>query len=497
MLNSLFKNKKNIIPFKNDLLFHFFNKKTQISDTYLLDPISNLKLYPKKSKAVKPTALSTGISLPNSEIDLIGKVEVFLHHKLADFENFGFVWASQNTLPSYATTGLYLTSGKNGYSTLFKGSLAANCIILTSALEDDNYYIMTSDFMTDNITMKANKVTIVNNAIVIGNDINGTTTAKGTETLTADIGVLSGRNNTAYFHSSKHKVIWVKFYDKQGALMHEFNFSEGAGEQVFDIVSGNAYDISNITPADFWNYTQDFNHYNFRYGFTLYQKAGADDIRIPNKKDQSEITPTSIPSGYSRIANYKECRQTFNQCENVFVLDDVAVGTQVIDFTFKSGHLAVFLANEIFVQTTTQNGRPKYVAQSSASKYIYWSGTAWIIWGNATIQAQNSSNVATFDLVVYSNWNGYFQTAGSSFTSSFIGTSDLYDADPDFVLFTESTGVAKEIEIQDIYSDVVDLTLDRGHLYINSDSNKNMMLYKSDKGVDTPEDLKIWAYVEK
>jgi len=58
-------------------------------------------------------------------------------------------------------------------------------------------------------------------------------------------------------------------------------------------------------------------------------------------------------------------------------------------------------------------------------------------------------------------------------------------------------GVAKEIEIQDLYSDIVDLTLDRGHLYINSNSNKNMMLYKTDKGVDTPEDLKIWAYVEK
>lgn len=326
---------------------------------------------------------------------MIGKVEVFLHHKLADVENFGYVWAGVNTASPYAITGLYLTSGKVGYSTMFKGSAAANCIVFCSALQDDNYYIITSDFMTDNITMKANKVTIVNNAVVVGSDINGSTTAKGTETLTADIGVLSGRNNSAYVYSSKHKVIWVKFYDKSGALMHEFNFSEGAGEQTFDTVTGNAYPISNITPADFWNYTQDFYHYNFRYGFTLYQKAGSDDIRIPNKKDGSEITPASVPSGYTRIANYKECRQTFNQCENVFKLDDVAAG------------------------------------------------------------------------------------------------SDLYNADPDFVLFTENTGVAKEINIGTLD---VNLGIDRGYLYINPNpEEKNFMLYKTNKTL--LNDVKVIKYI--
>lgn len=205
------------IPFSDDLLFHFSNKKTEIADNYLLDPVSNLKLYPKKSGCVKSDALSSGFKLPNSEIDLIGKVEVFLHHKLADVENFGYVWAGQNTSgPAYATTGLYLTTGKLAYYSYFKGSTSGGCAILTSALEDDNTYIFTTDFMTDNITMKANKVTIVNNAVVIGNNINGTTTAKGTETLTADIGILSGRTNSTYVYSSKHKIFWIKFYDKSG-----------------------------------------------------------------------------------------------------------------------------------------------------------------------------------------------------------------------------------------------------------------------------------------
>lgn len=475
------------IPFPDDLLFHFFNKDTIITDEYIQDPISGLKMYPKKSGAVKPTALSTGLKLPNSELDLIGKVEVFLHHKLADVENFGFIWAGQNTLPPYGTTALYLTSGKVGYSTMFKGSAAANCIILSSALQDDNYYIITSDFNTSNVTMKANKVTIVNNAVVIGNNINGSTTAKGTETLTADIGILSGRDNTSYVYSSKHKVIWVKFYNKSGALMHEFNFSEGAGEQTFDTVTGNAYPISNIAPADFWNYTQDFNHYNFRYGFTLYQKAGADDIRVPNKKDGSEITPASIPSGYTRIANYKECRQTFNQCENVFKLDNTTVATVLRCATAGTadaiGDYVYNSATSRWVNTTT-------------GAYIHLFGSEWY-WKNSVDTLLYYGTAPTTPANVVSWFRSGGAAPAPSQLQSVLITSDLYNADVDFILFTESTGIAKEITIQDIYSEIVDLTLDRGHLYINSDSDKNLMLYKTDKGVDTPEDLKIWAYVEK
>lgn len=477
------------IPFPDDLLFHFFNKKTQITDTYLLDPISNLKLYPKQSGAVKPDALSTGFKLPNSEIDLIGKVEVFFHHKLADVENFGFIWAGQNTSgPAYAATGLYLTSGKVGYSTMFKGSLAANCIILCSALEDDNHYIMTSDFNTDNVVMKANKVTIVDNAKIIGSDINGTTTAKGTETLTADIGILSGRTNSTYVYSSKHKIFWIKFYDKSGVLMHEFNFSEGYGQQTFDAITGNAYDISNINPDLFWNYTQDFNHYNFRYGFTLYQKAGADNIRIPNKKDGSEITPASVPSGYSRIANYKECRKTFNQCESKFKLDDVSAGVEQINATFNQGFWGgTFPESTVFIKT----GEKEY--QNEDGDLIKWFSNVWGCRSH-TYPVMNHLYSYTEDLeTALSEMTGVNQ----SFELQTGEASDLYNADPDFVLFTESTGVAKEIEIGSIYSEIVDLTHDRGHLYINEDSNKNMMLYKTDKGVDTPADLKIWEYVEK
>jgi len=377
---------------------------------------------------------------------------------------------------------LYLTSGKNGYSTLFKGSPAENCIILTSALQDDNTYIITSDFNTSNVTMKANKVTIVNNAKVIGSDINGSTTAKGTETLTADIGILSGRTNSAYVYSSKHKIFWIKFYDKSNNLMHEFNFSEGAGQQTFDVVTGNAYDISNINPNDFWNYKQDYNHYNFRYGFTLYQKTGAADIRIPNKKDQSEIVPVSVPSGYSRVANYKECRQTFNQCENVFKLNNTTVATVLRCATAGTadaiGDYVYNSTNSRWVNTTTG----AYIYLQGGTEW-YWKDAANILlyYGYAST---SPANVVTWFR------SGGAEPAPSQLQSVLI-TSDLYNADPDFVLFTENTGVAKEINIGTLD---VNIGIDRGYLYINPNIQEHdFMLYGTDKTLK--DDEKIIKYI--
>lgn len=469
------------------MLFHFFTKKTQISDAYLLDPKSNLKLYPKQSGAVKPDALSSGFKLPNSEIDLIGKVEVCLHHKLSDLENLGFIWASQNTSgPDYATTGLYLATGKTAYYSYFKGSTSGGCAVSTGALEDDNVYILTTDFNTSNVVMKANKVTIVDNAKVIGSDINGSTTAKGTGNLTADIGILSGRTNSAYVYSSKHKIFWIKFYDKQGDLMHEFNFSEGAGSQTFDAVTGNAYDISNINPSLFWNYTQDFNHYNFRYGFTLYQKSGSPDIRVPNKKDQSEIILPAPPSGYSRVANYKECRLTFNQCENVFVLDDVSA---------TEGISVAGAGNEILNGAYQRHGDyagKSYWYDGDLSTYTHffnWDGIRWN-WGtiSGTVWLVSYEDVEHPWLI--ESWTTQGMGVEPIGSVSQIALSPLKTADVDNVLFDED-GTAKEINISTLD---VDLGFDRGYLYINPNiSEHDFMLYGTDKTLK--DDEKIIKYI--
>lgn len=473
------------------MLFHFFNSKTQISDNYILDPVSSLKLYPTKSNCIRATALSTGFAIPNSEIDLITEIESFFHHKLADLENFGYLFAGENTVSPYATTGLYITSGKIAYSWLWKGSTGGGCIILSSALEDDNWYI-SNCYVAATLSMKMRKVTIVNNALVIGSDINSTTTAKGTEALTSDLGILSGKSGANYVYSSKHKLGYIKIYGAGRVLMHHFVFSEGAESQVFDVVTGNSYTIANTTLPNLWENKQDFVHNNFKNGFTLYQKSGSPDLRIPNKANGSEIVPSSIPTGYARIANYKGTTTSYNQCESKFKLDDVSAGIITISATFNTRFWgATFSATEEFVENGTLNGKAKYL--TADNDIIAWTGWAWGLCSHRYPSfAQMSSTQESIDAALTA-WNGVNQ----SFVKSVSSPSALYSADHDHVLFTENTGVAKEIEIQDIYSEIVDLTHDRGRLYINSDSNKNMMLYKTDKGVDTPEDFKIWAYVEK
>lgn len=491
----------NLIPFPDDLLFHFFNKKTIITDTYVQDAKSLLKLYPKQSGAVKATAANSCIPISKTILANTKKINSVFKHKLSELNNFGYVWAGANVSSPYATTGLYLTSGKLAYSFYWFGSTAGACNILTSALEDDNYYLCRQTVGETNISMKMNKLTNVNNAIVIGSDINSTTTAKGTEELTGSrFGILSAcYSNGSYNYASGNQMVYIEFLDENDNVLLRFNFSEGYGEQVFDIVSGTAYSISNITVADFWSYKQDFNHYNFRYGFTLYQKDGSPDIRIPNKKDGSEIILPAPPTGYTRIANYKECRQTFNNCENVFVLDNVSAGTQTLIGTFGQTFWGGTMPETVeFTQNGTLNGKP--VWESVDGDLIRWEynndGLAWCIRSHLYlpgIQCYSYDDVASPDLAT--TWIGRGGTDYVSFELQTSNASDLYTADINRVLF-DVDGTAKELTIQDIYSDVVDLTLDRGHLYINSDSDKNLMLYKTDKGVDTPADLKIWAYVE-
>lgn len=484
------------IPFPDDLLFHFFNKDTIVTDEYIQDPVSGLKMYPKKSSSVKATAANSCIPVSKTILTNTRKIRSLLKHKLSDLNNGGYVWAGENVSSPYATTGLHLTSGKYAYSFYWKGSTSGACAINAGQLEDDNFYLCTQTIGAENISMKMNKLTIVNNAIVIGNDINSTTTAKGTEELTGDrFGILSAcYSNGSYNYASGNQMVYIEFLDANDNVLLSFNFSEGAGQQVFDIISGNAYQIYNITESAFWNYTQDFNHHNFRYGFTLYQKAGEADIRVPNKKDGSEITPVSIPSGYSRIANYKECRLTFNQCENVFVLDNVSAGIKTLHGTFNQTFWGgVMPLNVDFLQSGVTNGKPKWV--SVDGDLVQWEdngGLAWCVRSHLYlpgIQCYSYDDVESPDLCV--TWTGRGGTNYIDFELTIGNASVLYAADVDFVLFTENTGVAKEINVGTLD---VNLGIDRGYLYINPNpQEKNFMLYKTNKTLNN--DVKVIKYI--
>ena len=375
----------------------------------MLDPVSNLKLYPKQSNSGKATKTTSGFKIPKAIADYLsdngGTIEIFFKHDLVNNVP-GYPIGRENLVPvdgNYGTTGLYLNSAKLAYLFYVDGSVGPNCAINVSSLTDGAYYIAKLTIAaTLSFTMQ--KVTKVNNLNVIGTAVNSTTTAKGPLKANCDLGVFSGCYSSGSLSAgSKHEIVYVKIKNNAGECLSEVYINNGVDNFVTDVCNKTHYTILNEDNfPTFWK-KQDYIHYNFRYGNTIWQRDSDNAIiRIPNDENQNEIGFTPA-SGYTRIANYKECKKNFNQCESLFCLDNVSAGEQVMIVT---------------------------------------------------------------------------------------------GADPDHVLFAESTGVAKNVDIADIYSDVVGLVKDRGHLYINQDSDKNMMLYKTDKGVDTPEDLKIWKYVK-
>ena len=363
------------------------------------------------------------------------------------------------------------------YQFSWHGSLAA--AINTSALTDDSVYLLTATIGETNISFKMNKITIVNNALVFGSDINSSVVAKGTDTLIGDFGILAGAYSSGNVAAgSKHKVFYMRFEDVNSDCIASFNFSEGAGNKITDVCSGNQYEILNETDfATFWSKKQDFWHYNFRYGFTLYQKTGSPDLRIPNKVDGTEIVPASIPNGYTRIANYKECQKTFNQCENVFKLDDVAEVSRdvlaVCPDTFYSG---------LYVR---QNDG-LYICAANNCEISAVSGT-WRFRNRTTYAIPYLITQTNITNPGIENWSVVGVTCSNPVVFSNI---DLYNADVDHILFTESTGIAKNIDLKTL---LVDEGKDRGYLYYNYIDYRNFILYSTDKTLLS--DVKVLKYI--
>lgn len=282
---------------------------------------------------------------------------------------------------------------------------------------------------------------------------------------------------------------------RSGVTLINLPFSSGAGTQVVNVYNGAVYNLAFFTASTGWAKLSDYCHYNFVNGFTLYKKDANPDIRIPNKIDGTETTITP-PTGYTRISNHKSSLLAFNQCESKVKLDDVSAGRSVENKVVSGCNIA-----EI-------NGTYHLVGQNEGKDYwdndngyrIVWSSGSWYFAIAETFTVKYTSNAE--NIWIAESWQIADAGGGLPLPNPHIETvvippDDLYSADPDHVLFTEGTGVAKEVEPLTLFSSIVDDTLDRGHLYIDEDSVKNLMLYKTDKGVDTPEDLKVWKYVNK
>ena len=177
---------------------------------------------------------------------------------------------------------------------------------------------------------------------------------------------------------------------RNGTCLLHVPLSSGTDTKVVDICNKTQYTLGHFTSSIGWAKLSDYFHANFYYGYTLYTKSGANNLYVCNAHDGTEIVPTVVPSGYTRVANYGPSRTGYNRCESLFKLDN----------------------------TTTSTA--------------------------------------------------------------------LYIVDPDHILYTVDTGVAKEFNINDID---VDINSDRGYLYINKNGINNLMLYADDKVLN--QDVKV------
>lgn len=484
------------------MLFHFFNKKTLINDEFVQDVKSLLKLYSKQSFSAKPTKIQAGYKLAKAIADDLsdngGEIEICFKHDLANVVS-GYLTARENLLPPYGPSGLYLTSGKISYSFYWDGSIGSNCVIPVSSLTDGAYYIAKLT-VAATLSFTLQKVTKVGNLNTIGAAINSTTTPKGITKANADMGVFAGCYSSGSLNNgSKHEIVYIKFKNNMGVCISEVYFCNGNENLVTDVCAGSNYTVLNEDDfPSFWNHKQDYFHYNFRYGHTVYYNETSElYLRIPNKKNQTEIILASIPSGYSRIANYKECRLTFNNCENTFKLDDVSL--PVADITISNADIADFNKTLAYMGNYPSTTSPywKYTASTTA-KDIYcvqWFGRWFLFIGQVDENVINTQYYGnTYNLThpdLETDWR-YYSILGNApivITKETSSSAGLYTSDIDLILFNVD-GTAKEIDLKLLNMASIS---DRGYLYYNETLRQSFMLYGTNKTLEN--DVKIIKYI--
>ncbi len=580
------------IPFADDLLFNFFNKDTVITDTYLLDPVSTLKLYPKKSNNLVTTSISTQFHVPKEYVDYTQgfTISMDLYYDPATHNETRYNGVSgrgNNTgfhsgmfMPGLASSTNFAGAWRNtgSFSTISKTGLTADWYRFSMIVTPTTVVIKLLNLRTN--------VELTGNTVSVGTVDNGDTYAYAF--LCYGITDATGAYGSIGVNFSNITI------SRNGTCLLNVPFSSGADAKVVDICNKTQYTLGFFTSSIGWAKLSDYSHANFYYGYTLYTKSGSPNLYIPNAIDGSEITLVSPPTGYVRIANYKGTTSSYNQCESKFKLDDVTLNQDLI--VTGAGNAVL---NGVYPLRGTYKGRNWYYDNDSAGVAIWthalnWDGTQWIwsmyagtimyygvgdvqspidctswvpAYGSAVIGAisyggehctlsgtltpsdfngeyreigiwagnklfgkigdESTKNIwksgDPYDVYgwaigsinslgywyEYPNGDGNddtpnpwdvasfapFSLVGATGTGILVQTdpssNDMYLADPDHVLFTENTGVAKEFNISDI-----DFNYDRGYLYINSDVQEtNFMLYKADKTLTN--DLKVLKYVEQ
>lgn len=443
------------------------------------DSLSNKKLYIKKSQAVKSTAINTGFSLPNSVIDNTKTIECLFLHKLSDVANFGYLFAGTNVSSPFATSGLYLTSGKLAYSFYWKGSTSGACVINVGQLEDDNWYKVTCNIGTT-LSMKMNKMTIVNDEIVVGADILSTTTAIGNETLLGEFGVLSGKySSCAFNYASGNVMAYLKMWNNSDILSYDFSFCNTGGTKVVNLVNSDLYQLSNVTVNSFWNYTQDFHHRNYLNGFTRYRKTGENDILITNSDNGDQNTTNE--SGYTVTRVVNGCGDIWNGCESKVKLEDVQTSEEIV-----VANATNTVLNGTYQRHGDYDGK-SYWYDGDLSTYTHffnWNSTYQVwYWGSTggTILFYSTDDVAHPYLVgTWNVQNGSLPAGNISISQQ----DEMYLADKNHIWFDENTGVGKEVKLGTDFTCDGTSTSNQATMIINDINNydtKSFYIFSEDK----------------
>lgn len=427
---------------------------------------------------MKPTSATTIARVADFPFDSIKKIEMLFYHDTDEISNLGFNFGCENTLPPYATTGFYLSTNKILLNLYWKGSTSGACAVNVSALENKNWYKMTA-VIAANISYKLNKMTITDNLIITGSDINSTSTPVGTQTPYSVLGIFGIllSNNTSNY-SSQHRIAYLKFYGDNDELLFDFQFCNNGGTKIFNLVNGDSYPISNINESIFYDYKQDFIHKNFENGFTKYIKTGSRDILVTNSNEGDQITTTE--SGYSVVRNVGgSTGKTWNGCESRVRFDDVEVTN-----TLNLSGWGDSVLNGSYHIVDIYEGKNRYIDNTllDYTHFIVWQSGQWKIGvSGGAVKWVSNDDVLTPDLVT--TWVVYGTGTEPSGIISISQQDDLFIADKNHIWF-ESDGTANEIKLGTDFTCDGNLTSNEGFMFINDVLNYNTInfyIFNEDK----------------
>ncbi len=288
--------------------------------TYLLDKKRNIKLYPCKSNNLITTSINTQFHVNKNLVDYtLGftiSMDIYYNPDTHNLTKYNAVAGRGNNTGFHSglyTPGLILSNWFGGnwrsqsvFSLISKTGLTADKYRLSLIVTPTNYYITLLNLRTN--------VLLTGNTEAVGTTSNGdnldfTFLSYGIDGHTGAYGSVGLNISRIVITRNNNCILYVPL-------------SNGADIKAMDICNKTSYNLGFFTASSGWGKNDDYHHANFYYGFTLYQKSGSLDLFICNAMDGTEITITP-PSGYTKIGNYKNCKEQFNGCESKFKLDDV------------------------------------------------------------------------------------------------------------------------------------------------------------------------------